>query len=144
MTYKLNEKQQQWIDALRSGEYKQGHNCLQSHRDGGDRFCCLGVACAVADKEGVRVVKDDENYIVGGTLWQQSSVRDYFAFKSTTGDFPKEGAQPSKDDNTPARKLSCLTELNDDGYTLEDIADFVEQHPEWIFETETLVEVEDE
>lgn len=35
-----------WIEALRSGKYKQGTCCLRS---AGDRFCCLGVLCDVVD-----------------------------------------------------------------------------------------------
>lgn len=30
-----------WLEALRSGEYQQGHGWLRD----GDRFCCLGVLC---------------------------------------------------------------------------------------------------
>jgi hypothetical protein len=37
-----------WIEALRSGEYEQGIASLQS----GGRFCCLGVLCDLAIKEG--------------------------------------------------------------------------------------------
>ena len=33
---------QKWIDALRSGKYKQGYSELQSDEE---HFCCLGVAC---------------------------------------------------------------------------------------------------
>lgn len=33
-----------WIAALRSGEYKQGHEYLHQ----GEQFCCLGVLCEVA------------------------------------------------------------------------------------------------
>lgn len=35
---------QKWINALRSGEYAQGRTHLQ---DGGNTFCCLGVACKI-------------------------------------------------------------------------------------------------
>jgi len=31
------------VDALRSGKYQQGRECLQRN----DKFCCLGVACDV-------------------------------------------------------------------------------------------------
>lgn len=39
-----------WIAALESGEYKQGQNVLRSD-DG--FYCCLGVLCELAVKEGV-------------------------------------------------------------------------------------------
>ena len=32
-----------WLEALRSGEYEQGHGQLRD----GDSFCCLGVLCAL-------------------------------------------------------------------------------------------------
>lgn len=40
-----------WIEALESGEYKQGVGLLEC--DG--HFCCLGVLCVVAEKQGMRV-----------------------------------------------------------------------------------------
>src|SRR4051812_12820256 len=39
---------QLWIAALRSGEYQQGTGRLHDMR--GDRWCCLGIACAVYQK----------------------------------------------------------------------------------------------
>jgi len=41
-----------WIEALRSGQYKQGHNRLRTN----NRYCCLGVLCD----------------IVGPLLWNQT------------------------------------------------------------------------
>ncbi len=47
---KMNEAVRvKWLAALRSGEYKQGTNFLQKE----DEFCCLGVLCDLAVKEGV-------------------------------------------------------------------------------------------
>lgn len=41
-------QKKKWIEALRSGEYKQGKQML--YRNG--RYCCLGVGCVVLrDKE---------------------------------------------------------------------------------------------
>lgn len=43
-----------WIDALRSGEYKQGLNRLTTILpDGTQHDCCLGVACKLAMKNAV-------------------------------------------------------------------------------------------
>lgn len=41
------EIKKKWIDALRSGEYKQGKSFLQKH----NLFCCLGVLCDLHSKE---------------------------------------------------------------------------------------------
>ena len=40
-----------WTDALRSGKYRQGDSYLHQ----GDKFCCLGVACDVAIKNGLEL-----------------------------------------------------------------------------------------
>lgn len=41
-----------WLDALRSGEYKQGYGRLRSSDD---RFCCLGVLCHVAKVKSEKI-----------------------------------------------------------------------------------------
>lgn len=47
--YKMDpELKQKWVDALRSGKYKQGNGWL---RDEKDRYCCLGVLADVMATE---------------------------------------------------------------------------------------------
>ena len=40
---------QHWIDALRSGDFKQGKNALRKEKDGEIRYCCLGVLVEIAE-----------------------------------------------------------------------------------------------
>lgn len=43
------EDRQRWTDALRSGEFVQGFECLrQEAAPGHDRYCCLGVYAEVS------------------------------------------------------------------------------------------------
>lgn len=42
------ETRKKWVEALRSGEYKQGRRYL---RNSGNEFCCLGVLCDLIDPE---------------------------------------------------------------------------------------------
>lgn len=64
----MNPKiKQEWIAALRSGEYKQGQKTLSS--DG--KHCCLGVLCELAVKQGV-LTKE----FSGGTTWFRSTTND--------------------------------------------------------------------
>jgi hypothetical protein len=50
MTEKMNPVAKElWLAALRSGEYTQGRGQLRID----DTFCCLGVLCEVAIKQGV-------------------------------------------------------------------------------------------
>jgi hypothetical protein len=61
-----------WVAALRSGEYVQGYNALES--DG--EFCCLGVLCHIANKHGVinRVVEGSGDYITYNESWSLPPV----------------------------------------------------------------------
>lgn len=52
-----------WIEALRSGDYRQGYHKLRNYnKDEDDTFCCLGVACDVLkeDLEGEWNMKADD------------------------------------------------------------------------------------
>jgi len=45
---------QQWVAALRSGEYLQGRGKLERvEEDGTSYFCCLGVLCKLAEQAGI-------------------------------------------------------------------------------------------
>lgn len=56
-----------WLEALRSGRYKQGQGEL---RTVDNCFCCLGVLCDVLDPNGWNDQRDHEydNDISGGSL----------------------------------------------------------------------------
>jgi hypothetical protein len=42
------EIKKRWVDALRSGEYKQGRSYLGMN----NQFCCLGVLCEIIYRDG--------------------------------------------------------------------------------------------
>ena len=50
-----------WLTALRSGEYRQGHDVLRAN----GKFCCLGVLCDLYRKES------------GGPRWKNESGWSY-------------------------------------------------------------------
>lgn len=53
------EKLKLWLDALRSGEYQQGYGRLANIDETGSvGYCCLGVACEVAIKDGLDLLRD--------------------------------------------------------------------------------------
>lgn len=52
------ELKAKWVEALRSGKYKQGRSRLKH----AGRHCCLGVLCEVA---GVKASSDDGNLPLG-------------------------------------------------------------------------------
>jgi hypothetical protein len=50
-----------WLDALRSGQYKQSHNALKNFPHG---YCCLGVLCDISEQgqwDGDGIYYDDQN-----------------------------------------------------------------------------------
>lgn len=49
------ERVQLWVDALRSGEFRQGRDHL---RNADGTMCCLGVACVVAIRGGCEVAEE--------------------------------------------------------------------------------------
>lgn len=61
MTQTCNqENMRMWIQALRSGGYKQGRGNLKviTPQTGSASYCCLGVACEVAMGNGVQMALD--------------------------------------------------------------------------------------
>lgn len=47
-----------WVEALRSGRYRQGQSYLHSVED--DQYCCLGVLCEIALEQGIVTVTQDK------------------------------------------------------------------------------------
>ena len=112
------EIKQKWIEALRSGQYKQGRQRL---RDEQGNFCCLGVLTDLYRKEVQ-------------AKWRTAAVTS----KSFLSDDPLKVVEflPSKvvdwaglscDD--PAVNGVHLTYLNDScGSSFKEIADLIEKH----------------
>lgn len=89
-----------WVEALRSGKYKQGQNCLRK----GDTYCCLGVACDVINP-------DDWEFDRGAWTWNKG----YLFMPSRFG--MTHGFQTS------------LSKMNDEeGKNFDEIAMFIETH----------------
>jgi len=107
----------QWIEALRSGKYRQIDGVLASENGS---FCCLGVACEI--KNMARVIQDDG--ILGFKYLNNinDSMPDFNYFEFTYGFLPTTRL---------AKGLGgielMLSELNDNfGFTFDKIADVIE------------------
>lgn len=93
-----------WVEALRSGNYKQGKELL--FKKSNNTYCCLGVACVVA---GAKI--DDGNI--------RLLIREYPPIEGV-GKVPavlKGGTQ----------EAMTLANMNDNGLTFLEIADYIEQ-----------------
>lgn len=112
------ERVRLWVDALRSGEYKQGEGRLARVDN---TYCCLGVVCELAIKNGLDVVKqiytidscysyDDEPSFL------PLKVREWLGFNSSdTHGKLSSSIHPS------------LTSANDSGVAFNQIADLIER-----------------
>ena len=126
---------EQWVAALRSGEYKQTEGRLRAFDDNNNQptncFCCLGVLCDLFAKtrtdcawgesddeyeDCAFVVEDIET--VDKVLPQL--VRRWAGMNSECGDFFNEAL---KDEQR-------LTDMNDCGATFEELANVIEKNYE--------------
>lgn len=108
-TEEIKQHRKLWADALRSGEFLQGKGQLTD----GSRFCCLGVGCVVAKRNGVPVNK----------AWRERKtlveylkpVRDWLGLADQDGTYTASG--------------ETLTGKNDSGASFNDIAYIIENMP---------------
>lgn len=98
-----------WVEALRSGEYKQGRQQL---RTASDEFCCLGVLCDVV---GVRWVQD-------------AKLRGYMAETDDdeSGLWLPDGLGLGIENLDIEEGI--LAKMNDGGASFSEISDYIEAH----------------
>jgi hypothetical protein len=104
---------QKWVNALRSGDYQQGHNYL--HTDNG--FCCLGVLCDLYIKEN-------------NVEWELVNDGDNYEFQHSDTYLPNsvvEWANLKYNNPIVNHEASTLATLNDIGFTFNKIADIIEE-----------------
>ena len=109
---------EEWVAALRSGEYKQGKDVLaDTHRT---KHCCLGVLCEVAIEKGLEV--EVETRVGHAVMFDNSkaflphTVADWAGMKTRMGEV-EEGSTT----------VLSLMAMNDSGHTFGGIADVIEK-----------------
>ena len=104
-----------WVDALRSGEYRQGYHQLRNN----EGFCCLGVACDVAIRNGLDagwvLDPDGGGAVLGEAMEMPLDVQRWF------------GIDDSNPVPTKGGKGKTLAERNDQGWSFKRIADAIER-----------------
>ena len=116
------EWRRKWIEALRSGKYRQTTGTLRD-RDG---FCCLGVLCDISEKgKWVREEEDECWYFEGlhhsdfATL--PKPVQQLVGLRTISGRISKSEGHD-------------LSLMNDAGCSFARIADIIEAEPEELFD----------
>jgi hypothetical protein len=100
------ELKTKWLAALRSGEYSQTQQVL--HRKDPNGYCCLGVLCEISES---------------GT-WDSDGT--YYKFHEKGVDLMAGGATVQR--FLPWTISSNLANMNDDGTTFPEIADWIEEN----------------
>jgi hypothetical protein len=95
-----------WVEALRSGEYKQGKNKLHSK---GGRFCCLGVLCDIE---------------IDGNWVYDSSSECYSIMDGEKHEFPFDIRKKYLTYDQQCKLIS----MNDTGDNFDKIADWIEEN----------------
>lgn len=114
------EAQQLWVDALRSGEWQQTQALLRTD----EGYCCLGVACELALRNGVPVSRRKV-----GDRWEYGEmdivlppiVQTWLGLASPEGNYEEDG------------EVFTLAERNDSGWSFDRIADIIEGRPQGLF-----------
>lgn len=119
---------QKWVDALESGEYQQTIGALRRTEASPGYpkgFCCLGVLCDLAVREGV-IPEGKPRKVDGGELiYGDDRNRSSQALPLTVSKWAGISAYPKAYDPT-LRRSDRLSYLNDNyGYSFHEIADLI-------------------
>jgi hypothetical protein len=121
-----------WVQALRSGRYKQGKDLLKKITKKQERHCCLGVLCDLYNKEQKlknkppikqKIERDISNrydVVRFGTTAEllPTTVRRWAGVKTSDGMILFEDYI----------RRDSLSSLNDQGVTFKSIANLIEKH----------------
>lgn len=125
----MNDNAKKWVEALRSGAYKQGVGRL---RDKADGYCCLGVACDLYIKSHPNELRWEGGVSpgvveVGDATYSEEAVL-HNAVREWLGLATHEGRCVSSNYGE-----TSLAELNDSGSIFQEIANLIEDEPVGLF-----------
>lgn len=130
-----------WVEALRSGDYKQGHYILKNIVENQEEFCCLGVLSDLYFKEHLNEqwVKDDDG--LEAILVKEASYFENELLTNKIARWAKCDIDPSVDitnykhisnikkvlEKANENNMISLAVLNDCGSSFELIANLIEE-----------------
>lgn len=123
MTKTPAQVRKEWVKVLRSGKLRQGQSALATKNNNKHySYCCLGVLCELAVKEGLIKKESPEHVGYYRTYTHEDRfdkyylppvVREWAGLRSNQGSFQN----------------TSLANLNDQGENFKKIADVIEQEP---------------
>ena len=109
----LGPRQEAWLKALESGDYKQTEG--QLHNPKTNSFCCLGVACKLMGNQLSVTTNKSWNFVAygGERSYLPTVAMIYYGFRKEEGDF--------------------VSAMNDRGKSFKEIAARVRKDPAVVF-----------
>lgn len=111
------EMKAKWLEALRSGKYKQGRNLLRN----GDKYCCLGVLCDIDGAEW-KLLRP------GLETTYTASGRDAFEGNSCGKETALLSTERMLKIGIRGEITNECIKMNDDGNSFAEIADWLEEN----------------
>lgn len=108
-----------WLAALRSGEYQQGQDALRLN----GKFCCLGVLCDLAAKDGVGKWDLSLHFNDGDSVADDvptDKVREWAGLDQVN-------PQLNIPDVDGCERFAPIADLNDSGLSFAQLADEIER-----------------
>jgi len=128
------EVAKKWVEALRSGKYKQGKAYLkQINSKNEPRHCCLGVLCELYDQQ---MKKNHKKTLFTEHMIDSETDVEFISFNKHDGGLPKEVREwanminPCGEFVNDKDRVEYLSDLNDDGKKFSTIADIIEKNVE--------------
>ena len=134
----MNENAERWVEALESGDYKQGVSRLRPRED---RYCCLGVGCNLYNPKGWHYPLDvfdfmDSSSTLPDEVAEWLGLRDQFGHFECTDEIHDLVCQEN-DGYFPLGGESglgtSLVSLNDGGISFLTIARIIRMEPPGLF-----------
>lgn len=117
------EIKEKWLEALRSGEYKQARSTLRIY----DNYCCLGVLCNIYHKE----TGNGEWKALYEDVFRFYSPNDNERYTLTTDIINWAGLNENVNPRNPIVKYKeqeeFLATLNDNGISFDNLANIIEK-----------------
>lgn len=101
------ELKAKWVEALRSGKYKQGKNHL---RNKDDTFCCLGVLCDIVNETKWKPYANDYYYYDEGLSLSSATIPPKLRKEVGLDSYMQYKAMRMNDRGCPFTKIADMIE----------------------------------
>lgn len=120
----IPERKQEWIAALRSGEFTQGKGSLNLD----NKYCCLGVACELAARAGIvsdRIIV--RHPVTNSVFVRYDGEAEYLPRSVRIWLFGSDDIQLRNPIIETKSQSPSLASLNDSGVSFSKIANYIEE-----------------